>query len=59
MHATGGRDRVRGVWLTAILISCGFVVYSGYFAIFESIWTGQTPGKRLVGLRVIDVSGGR
>ena len=32
---------------------------SGYFAIFEAVWTGQTPGKRLVGIRVIDVSAGR
>jgi uncharacterized RDD family membrane protein YckC len=46
-----------GTWAIAGLLLAGFVVYSGYFAIFESIWTGQTPGKRLVGLRVIDVSG--
>jgi uncharacterized RDD family membrane protein YckC len=46
-----------GTWAIAALIAAGFVVYSGYFAIFESVWRGQTPGKRLVGLRVIDVSG--
>ncbi len=46
-----------GTWATAALIAVGFVVYSGYFAIFESLWAGQTPGKRLVGLRVIDLSG--
>ena len=46
-----------GPWTLAILFAAGFVVYSAYFAIFESIWAGQTPGKRLVGLRVIDVSG--
>jgi uncharacterized RDD family membrane protein YckC len=46
-----------GTWAIAGLLLAGFVVYSGYFAIFESVWTGQTPGKRLVGLRVIDTSG--
>ena len=44
-------------WAMAVLIAFGFIVYSGYFGIFESVWRGQTPGKRLVGLRVIDISG--
>jgi uncharacterized RDD family membrane protein YckC len=46
-----------GTWAIAALFAAGFLVYSAYFAIFEAVWTGQTPGKRLVGLRVIDVSG--
>jgi uncharacterized RDD family membrane protein YckC len=46
-----------GTWVIAGLVAAAFVVYSGYFAIFEAVWTGQTPGKRVVGLRVIDVSG--
>jgi uncharacterized RDD family membrane protein YckC len=46
-----------GPWTLAILLAIGFIVYSAYFAIFETLWVGQTPGKRLVGLRVIDVSG--
>jgi uncharacterized RDD family membrane protein YckC len=44
-------------WTMALLVAAWFVVYTGYFALFESIWTGQTPGKRLVGLRVIEISG--
>jgi uncharacterized RDD family membrane protein YckC len=44
-------------WITAALVLGVFTIYTAYFAIFESIWNGQTPGKRLVGLRVIDVSG--
>jgi len=35
-----------------------FCVYWGYFAIFEVIWKGQTPGKRYAGIRVIKESGG-
>jgi len=44
-------------WAIAAVVAAGFLVYSCYFAIFESVWNGQTPGKRLVGLRVIDISG--
>lgn len=46
-----------GPWVLGALLFVGFVIYAGYFAVFESIWSGQTPGKRLVALRVIDVSG--
>ncbi len=39
------------------LILLGFLLYYGYFAAFEALWGGQTPGKRAVGLRVISVTG--
>jgi uncharacterized RDD family membrane protein YckC len=45
------------VWVLAGLILTAFVVYYGYFAAFEALWNGQTPGKRMVGLRVILVTG--
>ena len=41
----------------AIGIFIGFAIYWGYFAIFEIIWKGQTPGKRVAGIRVIKESG--
>jgi uncharacterized RDD family membrane protein YckC len=44
-------------WAMAILIILGFVIYSGYFALFETVWNGQTPGKRAVRIRVIKDSG--
>ena len=46
-----------GTWMQAAGIIFGFVVYYGYFTFFEAIWTGQTPGKRIVGLRVVSLSG--
>ena len=46
-----------GTWMQAAGVIFGFLVYYGYFAFFEAIWTGQTPGKRIVGLRVISLSG--
>jgi uncharacterized RDD family membrane protein YckC len=44
-------------WLLALLLVAAFVLYYGYFAIFESLWSGQTPGKRAIGIRVIVASG--
>lgn len=34
-----------------------FLVANGYYALFEIVWNGQTPGKRAVGVRVIRESG--
>src|SRR5450631_3228964 len=41
----------------AMAIFIGFAIYWGYFAIFEIVWKGQTPGKRYTGIRVIKESG--
>jgi len=38
-------------------IFIGFAIYWGYFAFFETIWKGQTPGKRYAGIRVIKDTG--
>lgn len=46
-----------GAWAIAIVIFIVFSVQFGYFAIFESVWNGQTPGKRWTHLRVIKDSG--
>ena len=45
------------VWYVALLILFFFSLYFGYFAFFEDIWNGQTPGKRFIGIRVIKDSG--
>ncbi len=37
----------------AFIITIVFVIYFGYFIIFETFWNGQTPGKKLMGLRVV------
>ena len=44
-------------WGIAILIFAAFTVQFGYFALFETFWNGQTPGKRWTHLRVIQDSG--
>jgi uncharacterized RDD family membrane protein YckC len=55
--AFGEKFPTRGLWFLAILILAWFVLYFGYFAIFEAIWNGQTPGKRMAQIRVIKESG--
>ena len=44
-------------WVYAILIFAGFLVTIAYFAFFETVWNGQTPGKRWTHLRVMMDSG--
>jgi uncharacterized RDD family membrane protein YckC len=39
------------------LVLFAFSVYWGYFALFETFWSGQTPGKRFAGIRVVKESG--
>jgi len=46
-----------GLWGIAIYIIGAFLLQSGYFAFFEAVWNGQTPGKRYVHIRVIKDSG--
>ena len=41
----------------ALLLLLGFAVWTGYFILFEGLWRGQTPGKRLVGIRVVSDTG--
>ena len=44
-------------WVYAVLIVILFLIVSGYFAFFEWLWSGQTPGKRWLKLRVIREDG--
>jgi uncharacterized RDD family membrane protein YckC len=41
----------------AVIVLLLFCLYWGYFAFFEIIWKGQTPGKRMLRIRVIKGSG--
>lgn len=44
-------------WVYAVMILLLFLIFAGYFAFFEWIWNGQTPGKRWLKLRVIREDG--
>jgi uncharacterized RDD family membrane protein YckC len=49
-------DWVAGI-LIAIYALINFGLIWGYFLAFELTWNGQTPGKRLAGTQVVQVSG--
>src|SRR5690606_7330784 len=44
-------------WAPALLLLGILVLFYGYFLLFEALDHGRTPGKRLVGLRVISDDG--
>lgn len=44
-------------WAAAIFIFLFFLLYWGYFTLFEAFWDGRTPGKRVAKIRVIQRSG--
>ena len=55
-----GLAKIWGVgtqWVFAIIIVSAFLLNSGYFALFEIFWNGQTPGKRYAQIRVIKEDG--
>ena len=37
----------------AILAAIVFLIFFGYFILFEAFWNGQTPGKKMLGIRVV------
>jgi len=49
--------KVGAQWTVAIIFILLFLLYSGYFALFEIFWNGQTPGKRFAQVRVIKDDG--
>ncbi len=49
----GGFDQVA----TVLGLTGAFVLFWGYFIMYESLWSGQTPGKRAVRIRVLKTSG--
>jgi len=50
-------SKTAGMWGVAFFFIGVFLLQFGYFAIFEALWNGQTPGKRRMHLRVIEDSG--
>lgn len=58
VNLAGGAGRFFSQTVGAItLIVVPFCMYWGYFAFFEILWQGRTPGKRIAGIRVIHQTG--
>jgi uncharacterized RDD family membrane protein YckC len=54
-----GSDAELTLIVIAVLNVVQFVIVFFYSVIFESLWSGRTPGKRAFGTRVVQLSGAR
>jgi uncharacterized RDD family membrane protein YckC len=50
-------DETLGYVMLGVISLATFAIFWGYYIFFESAWNGQTPGKRVLGLRVIRTDG--
>jgi uncharacterized RDD family membrane protein YckC len=59
--ATTSTDEETVGWIGGLLIALyaliNFLIFWGYYVLFEYLWNGQTPGKRLVKIRVLRTDG--
>ncbi len=46
-----------GAWAVSLVILISFAIQWGYYVLFEALWDGQTPGKRRLGIRVVQDGG--
>jgi len=56
-NLVGSAPEGAGIWIVAAVILFLFLFHWGYFVFFETVWAGQTPGKRLVKIRVVREDG--
>lgn len=57
LHAFRWMPQISTQWTIALVVLAVFLLNSGYFAFFEAVWNGQTPGKRHFQIRVIKDDG--
>jgi len=46
-----------GAWALSLILLTSFAIQWGYYVLFEALWDGQTPGKRRLGIRVVQDGG--
>lgn len=54
---TSAAQRISSGWATALGVLVSFALMWGYYVVFEGMWDGQTPGKRMFGIRVVQDGG--
>ena len=52
-RASAVTDKLAMSLAIALVVTIVFVILFGYYIVFEALWNGQTPGKKLLGLRVV------
>jgi uncharacterized RDD family membrane protein YckC len=50
-------SKISAQWAVAVVVFLIFLCNWGYFTLFEAFWNGQTPGKRVARIRVIQQTG--
>lgn len=55
--AVGAISDRAGMWIVAGIGLVLFLLYWGYYSLFEAYWNGQTPGKKLLKIRVVKDTG--
>ena len=53
----GSNPDLLAQWIVAIQSLVTFTIYAGYFVILETLWQGQTPGKKWTKIRVVRDNG--
>jgi len=53
LERLGSLESIAAPWAMALIVIAIFALLWGYFIFWESIWNGQTPGKRAAGIRVM------
>ena len=53
----GRHTHIARDWAAALFLLLPFLLQWGYFTLFEAFWNGQTPGKRMLSLQVIQQTG--
>ncbi len=56
LRSTIPKNLLSGLWVAIALLVIVIILY-GYPIFFETVWNGQTPGKRLIKIRVVQESG--
>jgi len=52
-RATAGADKFAAAIIEGFFSFALFMLFDGYFILFEWLWEGRTPGKRALGIRVV------
>jgi len=57
LYRSNAFDDLATAWIVGLFSLLAFVFFWGYYILFELAWNGQSPGKRMVGIRVIRSDG--
>lgn len=57
MHLPWQQTTMLNIYVVSVAVITIFVILFGYFIYYEAVWQGQTPGKRIMRIRVVDENG--